>query len=250
MAAMDQAQAQVALKYDPQQAAAQRAIQAIQGQTQANETGLNQYGVQGRQAIGSAYDTLGGLLGANRQQSSADLAQQAALVGRGYDEANAYQNQVADQGRQRLSSMAGALGAGAAGNLQVQTGLESTLANILGQNGQARANATGNLNTWAGQWDQILGNGINNAEQGRAYDLSDFETQLLQLLGNNKVAGLEGENVQYGKLSDILGARQNDLIASYNELAQREWENSFKQAQLDQEASKANASLSLQAQGL
>lgn len=250
MAAMDAAQAQVALKYDPQQAAAQRAIQAIQGQTAANEAGLNQYGDKGRATIGSVYDTLGSLLTGNRAQSKTDLSNQAALVGQGYDQANAYQNQVADAGRQRLSGMAGALGAGNAGNLQVQTGLESALANILGQNGQARAAATGNLNTWGGQWDQILGNGINIGEQTRAKTAGDFETELLGLLGQNKVTGLEGENAQYGKLSDILGQRQNDLVATYNQLAQQEWENSFRQAQLDQEAASKNASLSLQAQGM
>jgi len=250
MAAQDAAQAQVALKYDPQQAAIERQIAAIQGQTQANEAGLNQYGQTGRQTIGSVYDTLNSLLTGNRAQSKTDLSNQAALVGQGYDQANAYQNQVANEGRSRLSGMAGALGAGTAGNLQVQTGLESALANILGQNGQARAAATGNLNTWAGQWDQILGNGINIGEQTRAKTAGDFETELLGLLGQNKVAGLEGQNDQYGRLSDVLSARQNDLISTYNQLAQQEWENAFRQAQMDQEAQKANASLSLQAQGM
>lgn len=250
MGAQETAQAQVALKYDPQQAAIERQIQAIKDQTAANEAGLNTYGSTGRTAIGNVYDTLNSLLTNNRQQSAADIGQAAQLVGGGYDAANAFQNAVANAGRQRLSALAQHLGAGAAGELQVQTPQEETLANILGQNAQARASATGNLNTWGTQWDQILGNGINIGEQTRATKLSDFETELMKLLGQNKVTGLEGQNEQYGRLSDIIGARQNDLLVTYNQLAQQEWENAFRQAQLDQQAQSENARLSLQAAGM
>src|SRR5882672_8872731 len=161
MAAADAAAAQVALKYDPQQAAIQRQIDAARGQTAANEAGLQTYGTTGRQAIGNVYDTLGSLLTGNRAQSAADLGQQANLVGQGYTQANNYQNSVADQARTRLSALSDQLGAGQAGNFTVQSDLEKTLGGILGQNAQAQAATTGNLRTWAGQWDQILGNGIN-----------------------------------------------------------------------------------------
>ena len=250
MAAADAAAAQVALKYDPQQAAIQRQIDAARGQTAANEAGLQTYGTTGRQAIGNVYDTLGSLLTGNRAQSAADLGQQADLVGQGYTQANNYQNSVADQARTRLSALSDQLGAGQAGNFTVQSDLEKTLGGILGQNAQAQAATTGNLRTWAGQWDQILGNGINIGEQTRAKTAGDFETELLKLLGDNKVAGLEGENAMQGKLADILGARQNDLVATYNQLAQQEWERSLQQAQMDMEAQKSNASLALQSRGL
>jgi hypothetical protein len=247
MGAQETAQAQVDLKYGAQQDAINRQIQAIKDQTASNEVGLNQYGTQGRAAIGDVYNILGGLLTTNRAQSAQDIGQAANLVGSGYDAANAYQNAVANAGRSRLSTLAGQMGAGAAGNLQVQTPLEGDLANILGQNAQAQAAATGNLRTWGTQWDQILGQGQNIGEQTRAKGLSDFETELLKLVGENKTTGLQGENEQYGKLSDILSAKQNDLISTFNQLAQQEWENAFRQAQLDQEAQKANASLAMQA---
>lgn len=247
MGVQETAQAQVDLKYGAQQDAINRQIQAIKDQTAANEVGLNEYGTQGRTQIGDVYNTLGGLLTTNRQQSAADLGQAANLVGSGYDAANSYQNAVANAGRDRLSALSYQLGAGPAGELQVQTPLEESLANILGQNAQAKASASGNLNTWAAQWDQILGNGINIGEQSRAKGLSDFETALLKLLGENKTTGLQGQNEQYGRLSDVLGAKQNDLIATFNQLMQQEWENQFRQAQLEQEAQKANASLAMQA---
>ena len=192
---------------------------------------------------------MNGLLTGNRQQSAADIGRQVNLVGAGYDQANAYQQQVANAGQNRINALAQQLNAGPA-QIQAQTQLESTLAGILGQNGQARANATGNLGTWGAQWDQILGNGINIGEQTRAKASSDFETELLKLLGQNKVAGLEGENDLQGRLADILGSRQNDLISTYNQLSQQDWENAFRQAQLDQEAQSKNASLALQSRGL
>jgi hypothetical protein len=85
--------------------------------------------------------------------------------------------------------------------------------------------------------------GISSAHQGEAQGRTEFETMLLEMLGQNKLAGTTQETDLMNKLSDIMGLRQSDLISMYNELAQAEWERQFKQAQLDQEASIAQAQI-------
>ena len=247
---MEAAKAQVALKYDPQESAIQRQIQMIKDQTASNEVGINAFGATGRTGTNTAFDTLNSLLTANRQQSASDLSRQVQAVGQGYDVARDYQNAVANEGRDRLSQYSNAMGAGPAGNLQVQTQLEGTLANLLGQYATGKAGAMGNLQDWSGRWDQILGQGINIGEQTRAVKLSDLEREIVNMIGSNKVAGLEGVNSQYGRLSDIIGARGNDLMSTYNQLAQQEWENSYRQAQLNQAASEANARMAAAADEL
>jgi hypothetical protein len=245
MGAWETAQANVGLKYDPQEAALNRQIQNIGSQTAANEAGINQYGTGGRTGINDVYNTLNSLLTANRAQSASDLAQTSQNIGAGYDAGIAYTNAVANASRNRLSQLAQQVGGptAAASELGVMSPFETTVNQILGAQNLAKSNAVGNTQNWAGKWDQILGQGINIGEQTRADRLARFETELMRMLGENKLAGLQGQNQLYGKLSDILGMRQNDLISSYNQLVQQEWENSFKQAQLNQSASAANAEL-------
>src|SRR4029077_3595550 len=88
----------------------------------------------------------------------------------------------------------------------------------------------------AEKMNAISGEGINSAHQSEALRKSEFESQLLRALGENKLAGTTQETELTGKLADILGMRGNDLIAMYNELAQMEWQRQMEQAKLDTQA--------------
>lgn len=249
MGAWDAAQAQVATRFDPQQAAIQRAIQQTQANTAAGEQSLQGYGQQGREIIGQNYSTLQGLLGQSRQQQAADLGQQANLTDQGYAQAQATIDQGQQGSRDFINQMSASLGQQGAG-LRSISDLESLVGQQTGRNSTGRATFGGNLRDWSARMDSISGQGIDSARQGEALRRSEFESQLLALLGGNKLQGQQQENEMTGQLSDILGQRQSSLIEAYNQLAQQEWENSFKQAQLDQQASQASAELSLRAQGM
>jgi hypothetical protein len=252
MPALEGAQAEVALKYDPQQANIQRQLDALKAQTASNEAGLNEYGVKGREGIGDVYNTLNSLLTANRAQSAQEQATAGTQIGNIYDFGAQTQNAVANAARQRMADVARQLGGATnpGGELEVLSPFETENLRWSGYNQQAKANALENQKGWATRWDQLLGQGINQGEQARAQRLSEFETELLNQLGANKVTGLEGENAMYGRLGDIMQARQNDLIASFERLQQQEWERSFQQAQLDQDAAAKNASLAMQKYGI
>src|SRR6476469_2392285 len=185
MGAQEQAQANVALKYDPQQAALERAIQANQGMTQANEAGINEYGAKGRAAIGDVYDTLASLLGANRTASAQTLADTNTRIGQGFDVADQVQRAAADEGRNRLSTLAQQLGQQGA-QLQVQNPFEAEVARLLGSNATQKAQMQGNFGGWASQWDQILGQGQNIGEQSRAKGLTALDIAIAKMLGENK----------------------------------------------------------------
>lgn len=249
MAAWDAAQAQVATQYDPQQAAIQRAIDQARSNTIAGEQSLQGYGQQGRDIIGQNYGTLYGLLGQNRAQQATDLGNQANLTEQGYDQAQNVINQGQQGSRDFISQMAQQMGQQGAG-LKSATDLEQLVGQQTGRNSTARATFGGNLRDWGSRMDSISGQGIDSAHQAEALRKSEFESQLLELLGANKLQGTQQENDMTGQLSDVLGQRQSSLIAAYNQLAQQEWENSFKQAQLDSQNAQSSAELSLRAQGM
>jgi hypothetical protein len=89
----------------------------------------------------------------------------------------------------------------------------------------------------------LSGQGIDQAHQAEALRKTEFESTLLRMLGENRLAGSTQETDMMNKLGDLLGMRGNDLIDMYNQLAQQEWERSMAQAQLDQEAALANAQM-------
>jgi len=83
--------------------------------------------------------------------------------------------------------------------------------------------------------------GIDSAHQSEALRKTQFESELMKLLGENRLKWTEQETGLTNQMTDLLGNRQNDLINMYNQLAQQEWENAFAQAQLDQQAAEAAA---------
>src|SRR5436190_14319637 len=135
----DAAQASAAVKYDPQQAALQRQLDLSQKNTASNEQAIQGYGNTGRNAISSTYNTLYGLLGANKTDTQNSLNQQLDLTNRGYDQA--IQNiQGWQQGsRNYISQMAAALGQSGQG--LVSSGqLENSVNQQLGYANAAKTN--------------------------------------------------------------------------------------------------------------
>jgi hypothetical protein len=240
--AWDAAVANTALKYDPQQAAIQRQIDANPGNVAANEAAIQGYGTTGRTNIGTNYNTLYGLLDTNRANQNTDLNAGAARTEAGYDQADAAIRTQGQDSRNYLQSIMDRTGqTGALGSLNSSSALENLIGTQIGRNSIARAGSAGNLRDWGAKQDVFAGEGINAAHSGEAMDRSDFEAQLLALLGGNKLEGMTEGNRLSGQFSDLLGSRQNDLMASYEQLAQQEWENAFKQAQLDSQNTNAAA---------
>lgn len=236
------AQAQVAVKYDPQQQALQRQLDLATKNTASNEASLNQYGTQGRDIIGKSFANLYNWLDYGKATQQADLGQAVNASNQ------AYTNAIGDiqgyQGKSRdyLNQMAAQLGQQGAG-LRSNTELEGLVNTQLGQALAAKTNYGTSLSDWMTKMGTIADMGISGAHQNEATQASSFEAELLKALGENKLAGTTQETDMMNKISDIMGIRQSDLIAMYNELAAAEWERQFQQAQLDQQAAEANADL-------
>src|SRR5580765_717728 len=241
------AKAQVAVKYDPQMNNLQRQVDALKAQTESSKVGIQEFGNQGRANTNDVYNTLNALLTGNRQTSAGEFANTQQQIGANYDATQGYQNAIENAARDRMSALAQKMGGGAAGELGVLQPYELQSQQINGLNQLSKANAMNNMKGYATRWDSILGSGINMGEQSRTQSLSELENQLLKAMGDVEVTGLEGQNALFGKMADLMGVKQSDLIATYQALVQQEWENSFKQAQLDQEASLAQAQLDAQA---
>ena len=234
------AQANVAVKYDPQQAAIERALADSKAGTVANEQALQGYGNAGRQVIGDTYGTLYGMLGQSRQQQQADLGRQVDATKLGYDQAYSDIQAQGNQSASYLDQMAQAMGQQGAG-FKNSAELANIINTSLGRVGSSKALYGGNLGDWAAKMDVFAGQGIDQAHQAEALRKSEFEAELLKLLGQNKLQGTLDQNEWLGKLGDLLGMRQNDLIAMYQELEQQQWMRDFEQAKLNQAAAEAAA---------
>lgn len=242
MGVNDTAQANVALQFDPQQDAIKRRIDALKATTQGNEAGINQWGQTGQGAINNTYDTLDAYLGKNRTDTGTQLQNAAQQQGAGWDQAvQAGVNRQNDT-RSYMENLANRTGMQAA-LPSVMTGLENSQNQINQINGNMAQNQRGNMQNWATMMDSILGQGQNIAKQTRATKSSDFQTQLLKALSDNKLAGVTGENDLQGRLLDVLGQRGNALVSELDRLGQQEWQRQLEQAKLDQGASIANANL-------
>lgn len=239
----DAAQASAAVKYDPQQAALQRQLDLSQKNTASNEQAIQGYGNTGRNAISSTYNTLYGLLGANKTDTQNSLNQQLDLTNRGYDQA--IQNiQGWQQGsRDYISQMAAALGQSGQG--LVSSGqLENSVNQQLGYANAAKTNYGSTLGDWIAKMGSLSDMGINSAHSRQAMDTSGFETELLNMLGQNKLAGTNQETDVINKIADLMNVRQSDLVDMYNQLTAQQWDRDFKQASLNEQASEASADLS------
>lgn len=236
------AQAQVAVKYDPQQANLQRQIDMAKSSTATNEQALQGYGTAGRQIIGDTYSKLYDWLNYGKATQQQELGQQVANTNAGYDQAIQQMQGYQTGSRNYLQEMAAALGQSGQG-LVSGGKLEDSINQQLGRASASKLNYGSGLADWTAKMGSIADMGISAAHQGEAQGRSTFESELLQLLGQNKYAGTIQETDAMNKLSDIMGLRQSDLIAMYNELYQAEWQRRFSQAQLEQEASIAQAQL-------
>ncbi len=207
------------LKYGASQDAVNRAIAALAGTRAADEASINQYGTGGRQAINQTFDQLLQNLTTNRQLTQSGLATQVDQVGQGYREAN----QIADAARQqaidRLGKMYGNNNAYAAVQLgDVASPIERLAAQVIGENAQSDATATGNLRTWAAQQDAFARMAESGAERDRSNRLSGFESELLRALSGAKYQATEKEFDLQGNLLDLIserGSYQNDKASEY-----------------------------------
>lgn len=236
------AQAQVAVKYDPQQQALQRQLDLAGKNTASNEASLNTYGAQGRDIIGNNFANLYNWLDYGKATQQQDLGKAVDATNQAFTGAmNDIQGYTA-KSRSYLDDMARALGQEGAG-YRANTELASLSDTQLGRALAARTNYGTNLSDWMTKMGTIADMGISGAHQNEATQKASFEAELMKALGENKLAGTTQETDMMNKISDLMGVRQSDLIAMYNELAAAEWEHQFQQAQLDQQAAQANADL-------
>ena len=245
MAITDQAQAAADLRYNGQQSAIQRRLEALRASVEAGRTSINEMGTAGRQQIGEVYDILGSKLGQNRADAMAGLNLQADRIGQGYQDAAEMATAARDDATAYLSNLVGKIGLEdqAGLNQAAQSGVVNTTADILGRNAQAEAGATGDLRTWAGKHDAILGQGQDIGEATRARSLSSFESDLLAALSNLELEGQKGANELDARLIDILNEKGNFLSTEYARLAAEQWQRDLEQAKMAQQAAMANAEL-------
>jgi len=238
----DAAQANIAVKYDPQQAALNRQLELSQKNTASNEQSIQGFGNAGRNVISDTYNTLYGLLGANKTDTQNALNQQLGLTNQGYDQAINQIKGYQQGSRDYISQMAAALGQSGQG--LVSSGkLEDIVNQNLGYATAAGTNYGSNLSDWIAKMGSLADMGIGSAHQSEALRKSGFETELLAQLGQNKLAGTTQETDVINKLADLMNVRQSDLVDMYNQLAAQEWQRQFEQAKLNEQAAEASASL-------
>lgn len=236
------AQAQVAVKYDPQQQAAQRQLDLATKNTASNEASLNQYGTQGRDIIGQSFGNLYNWLDYGKATQQQDLGQAVGASNQAYTNAISDIQGYQSKSRDYLNQMAAQLGQAGAG-LRSNTELEGLVNTQLGQALAAKTNYGTSLSDWMTKMGTIADMGISSAHQNQATQTSAFEAELMKALGENKLAGTTQETDMMNKISEIMGIRQSDLISMYNELAAAEWQRQMEQAKLDEQAAEASASL-------
>jgi hypothetical protein len=238
----DAAQANIAVKYDPQQAALQRQLELSSKNTASNEQAIQGFGNTGRENITNNFATLYGLLGANKTDTQNALNQQLGLTNQGYDTAIQNIQGYQQNSRDYIAQMAAALGQSGQG--LVSSGkLEDVANQQLGYANAARTNYGSTLSDWIAKMGSLSDMGIASAHQNEALKMSGFESDLINMLGQNKLAGTTQETDVINKIADLMNVRQSDLVDMYNQLTAAEWERQFKQAQLDQAAAEAAADL-------
>src|SRR5215471_14609942 len=230
---MDAAQANIAVKYDPQQAALQRQLELSQKNTASNEQAIQGYGTAGRQIIGDSFNTLYGLLGANKTDTQNALNQQLSLTNQGYDNAIRDIQGYQQNSRDYIANMARQLGQSGQG-LVSSGNLEDISNRELGYASAARANYGQQLSDWIAKMGSLADMGISSAHQSEARDRASFETELLSMLGSNKLAGTNQETDVINKIADLMNVRQSDLIDMYNQLSAAQWQRDMEQAKLNE----------------
>lgn len=211
------------LRYGGQEDAIKRAIQSLAVTRAADEAAINTYGAGGRGAINTTFDELAGNLGINREQTKRDLGTQANIVGQGYRDANSIAEAARQQAVANLQGLAGSNSAFQSANLaEAASPIEALAARIIGQNAMSDATTTGNLQTWAGQQDALLGAGMAGAERDRSNRLSGFESELLAALAQAKNNASKSEYDYNARLLDLInerGAFTADAAANFADTA-------------------------------
>jgi hypothetical protein len=211
------------LKYGGQEDAIKRAIQSLAVTRAADEAAINIYGTGGRGAINTTFDELAGNLGINREQTKKDLGTQANIVGQGYRDANSIAEAARQQAVANLQGLAGSNSAFQSADLGAAASpIEALAARIIGQNAMSDATTTGNLQTWAGQQDALLGAGMAGAERDRSNRLSGFESELLAALAAAKNNASKSEYDYNARLLDLInerGAFTADAAANFADTA-------------------------------
>jgi len=256
MAALDQAQAMADARFNPQQAAIDARIKLINDTTNVRNNSMNVFGEQGRANIGGAYDTLQGLLGANKQNAMGALTTAGNQVGQGYRDAQQIGTSLRDTSRNTMAELARSMNAGNYA-MPVIGGLESEANQLIANNANRDATVTGNLRNWAAQSGDIYSQQEGTGHMMRADALSRLESDLLRAIQENNLSGAEQTSDMNDRLAEMLGERGAYLAEQVNQLSAQEFEQAFKQAQLDQQAAEASdrhsatqAELSLRAQGM
>jgi hypothetical protein len=241
----DAAQANIAVKYDPQQAALQRQLDLSSKNTASNEQAIQGYGNAGRNIISNTFGTLYGLLGANKTDTQNALNQQLGLTNQGYDQAIQNIQGYQQNSRDYISQMAAALGQSGQG--LVSSGVLEDVSNQqLGYANAAKTNYGSTLSDWIAKMGSLADMGIGSAHQSEALQKSGFESDLLNMLGQNKLAGTTQETDVINKIADLMNVRQSDLVDMYNQLTAAQWQRDMEQAKLNEQASEASASLAYQ----
>lgn len=245
MAAIDVAKQLTSLKYDPQQAAIANRLQMIGATTQGNIDAINNvYAPKGQQYIGGVYDTLDSQLAANKANAMQQLDIAGNQIGQGYRDAVTLNNAARDESRQYLSNLASGMGAEQYG-AGVSSALEQLVNTLNDRNRTSDATVTGNLRNWSAQQGSIYDQQTGMGKQMRAQSLSDFQNEILKAISQAQLQGSQQETTWDQQLAQILGERGSFLAETAQQLGQQDWENAFKQAQLQQQADQANADLAL-----
>lgn len=235
------------LRYNSQVEALKRRIQDIQAQRDANDAALQGYGNTGRGVIGQVYDVLDQKLASNRVDNRNSMTSAIGQMSEGYDKAQRVGEGWRDSARQ-FAAEAGVQQPGYEDAYAYQQAkLEDVIGRVFGNIAERGAAAVGNQQAWASNIDSIYGMGQNIGSQMRADAGSRFESELLRALADNRLNAQRDETDIYGNISSTLAERGNFITSELARLAESQWERSFKEAQLRQQAEQANAELSLRA---
>jgi hypothetical protein len=136
-------------------------------------------------------------------------------------------------------------------------GIESEANQLIQRNAERDATVTGNLRNWGAQSGDVYNRQIGTGHQMRADALGRLESEIMRAISENNLSGAEQTSDMHDRLAEMLGERGAYLAEQVNNLSAQEFEQAFKQAQLDLQAqemadrrSQAQAELSLRAQGM
>lgn len=235
------------LRYGQKEAQIGRAKTDAQILYDATKKALEGYGEAGRGAINTEYENLFGALDRNRAASKEALGQQVTNVGKGYQAAQLVNEQARKDAADRLSQLAGNIGAGSGALVATATPMEQLAQRLLEESTAGEASATANMGNWAAMQDAFLGEGKGMSEREKASAISSFETELLGALADTESRRMQQIYDAENSLLDLL-TEKGAFATDYGfQLEDSQWNKILQAAQYNLQEEEARSAAAARA---